>query len=213
MEERRMKIKSPFLMLTAFILVGCGGGRYWREDVKLADGQSIVIERQHKLGNPFDREPQNYKFAPPVVGHVIDIPIPGTKEIARWETDKPLAPLAVGLRNGTAYLAASPGTCWLYDQLGRPVPPYVFYKYEAKEWKRIAVDEFPDDIVNSNLLISTGTDALNAIESMRVTPDVTERLNKILSSDLRTIYRSGVRGQEDCVSALKAGWQVNKAAN
>lgn len=195
-----------FAILSAVSLVGCaGGGRYWREEVRLADGQTIVIERQHKLGNPLDREPQNYKFPPPVVGHVLDIPIPGTKEVARWETNQPLAPLAVGIRDGAIYLAASPGACWLYDQLGRPVPPYVFYRYEKGAWKRIAVDEFPDDIVNSNLLISTGTDALEAIESMRVTTAMKDRVNRMtrLSPDLRTIYRSGIKGKEGCIGELE----------
>lgn len=193
------------IFVLALLVQGCaGGGRYWREEVRLADGQTIVIERQHKLGNPLDREPQNYKFPPPVVGHVLDIPIPGTKEVARWETDKPLAPLAVGIRHGTAYLAASPGACWLYDQLGRPVPPYVFYRYEKDTWKRIAVDEFPDDIVNSNLLTGTGTDALNAIESMRVTTEMKDRVNRMAppSSHYRTIYRSGVKGMEMCIRKL-----------
>ena len=189
----------------ALLITGCaGGGRHWREEVRLPDERTVTVERRHKLGNPFDQEPQNYKFGPPIVGHVLDIPLPGTKEVARWETDKPLTPLAIGIKDGTVYLATSPGTCSLYEQMGRPVPPYVFYKYEIGVWKRIGIEEFPEEIVNSNLLISTGTDALSAIESMWVRTETKDRLNRMVppSPNLRTIHRSGTRGREMCIEKL-----------
>ncbi|PZP50676.1 MAG: hypothetical protein DI596_14980 [Azospira oryzae] len=78
----------------------------------------------------------------------------------RWIGDRSLLPLAVGLKDGVACLAASPRTCPDYDRWGRPVPPYVFFKYQDGVWQRITVDEFPEDIGKANLMI--GTDSLQS---------------------------------------------------
>lgn len=204
-----MMTRTILAMLAILLLSGCGGARNWREEVRLADGGNVTVFRWAKLGNPLDQEIPDIKHGPPTVGYGIRIPQPGTGKTVTWETDRTLTPLAIGFRGQVIYLAASPNYCWAYDQLGRPVPPYVFFKHDGTEWQRIPVEEFPEEIKQTNLLVGSRE---QDVGSGYITADDTARSNRSLSPDLRTIYRSGVRGQDDCIDALKAGWQVNKAA-
>lgn len=194
-----MKIRSILVVIAALVLTGCGGSRNWKEEVRLADGKTIVVERWEKLGNPLDREIPDLKYGPPTIGYGIRIPRPGQWLPVLWETDKTLTPLAIGFRGEAIYLAASPRFCWAYDQLGRPVPPYVFFRHDGKEWRRIPVEEFPEEINTTNLLVAARA---QDVESGMVTADFVTTRNRSLSPDLRTIYRSGVRGMELCIQKL-----------
>ncbi len=204
MEEGRVKITTLIVAIAAaFVLSGCGGSRNWREEVQLSDNRIVVIDRYDKLGNPLDQEPGNWEFGPPVIGFVLRIPVEGPERSVTWESGPRLIPLALGVKGRQLYLAATPNTCAAYDQLGRPVPPYVFFKYEGKEWQRILVEEFPDDISTTNLLQGTrNRDARQEIDTGYVKADAVKRINRSLSSHLRTIYRSGVRGREMCLETL-----------
>jgi hypothetical protein len=197
-----MKITTLLTVLAALVLSGCGGGRNWREEVRMADGKTIVVQRIAKLGNPLDQEIPDLKYGPPTVGHRIRIPVPDRGSVV-WETDKTLTPLAIGLRGETVFLAASPRFCWAYEQLGRPVPPYVFFKHEGKDWQRIPVEEFPAEIDAANLSVAARPEDA---ESGYVTADAVKRINNSLPSHSRTIYRSGVKGWEQCVREANAGW-------
>jgi len=69
--------------------------------------------------------------------------------------------------------------------------------------QRIPVEEFPEDIKTTNLLQGTRNfDARKEIDTGYVTADAVKRINRSLSADLRTIYRSGVRGMETCIQKL-----------
>lgn len=202
-----MMIKSILVILAALVLAGCGGSRNWKEEVQLADKRVIVIDRSDKLGNPLDQEPGNWEFGPPVVGFRLRVPLEGSWGSVTWESGPHLIPLALGIKDGWPYIAASPNTCAAYDMFGRPVPPYVFFRHDGKEWQRIPVDEFPEEINATNLLQGTRNfDARREIDSGYVKADAVKRINRSISPDLRTIYRSGVRGQEQCIKELNAGW-------
>lgn len=186
-------------VLAALLLAGCGGTRNWKEEVLLDNGKTIVVERWAKLGNPLDREIPDLKFGPPTIGYGISIPKLGQWLPVLWETDRTLTPLAIGFRGETIYLVASPNFCWAYDQLGRPVPPYVFFKHDGKEWNRISVEEFPEEINTANLLVAARP---QDVESGEVSAALVVSRNRGLSADLRTIFRSGVRGMEMCIEKL-----------
>jgi len=205
-----MKIATLMAAIaTAAVLTACGGSRSWREEVRQPDNRIVVIGRQDMLGNMLDQEPGNWEFGPPVVGFRLRIPVEGAFGTVTWESGPDLIPLALGVKGAELYLAAAPNTCAAYDRLGRPVPPYVFFKYGGKEWQRIPVEQFPEDIKTTNLLQGTRNfNARQEIDTGYVKADAVERVNRHLSPDLRTIYRSGVRGMEQCIKELKAGWHT-----
>jgi|GEM_PF-3993145 len=189
---------------TALTLAGCaGGGRYWREEVALPDGKAIIVERTDRLGGAFDGELSDIGKLPSVKEHLLDIPLPqGGK--AHWASGESLIPLAVGIKNGKAYLAASPRTCPDYDRWGRPIPPYVFFKFEDGTWKRISVEEFPEEITKANLLISTGTpSSVKLIEQGTVDANTIVPRNKATGDGLQNIYRTGARDFGACLRRLQ----------
>ncbi|MGN2393211.1 hypothetical protein [Pelomicrobium sp. G1] len=191
-------------MALALALTGCAGGsRYWKEEVVLPDGRTLIVERAHRLGSPFDGELSDLNKPPLAIGFTIDIPLPqGGK--ARWIGDRSLLPLAVGLKDGTAYLVASPRTCPDYDRWGRPVPPYVFFKYEHGAWQRIPVSEFPEEINQANLMISTDSlQSVREIEHGLVAAETIRRRNRDTGHSLMNIYRSGTAGFGACLHRLQ----------
>ncbi len=192
-----MNPASSWLLVLAVALAGCaGGGRYWKEEVALPDGRVLMVERRQKLGNPLEREIPDLKFGPPIVRYELDIPVPESKRTVRWETDRSLSPLAIGIKDGTAYVGASPRTCPDYDRWGRPVPPYVFFKHDGTEWKRIEVAEFPAEVRQANLLIGAHE---REVESGYVSADAVKRGNLETSHSRRNIYRTGTAGFGACI--------------
>ena len=198
-----MKITTLLAVVAAVLLAGCGGARSWREEVLQPDKQIVVIQRYDDLGNILDQEPGNWEFGPPVVGFRLRIPDRSWSGVT-WESGPHLIPLALGVKGSQLYLAAIPNTCAAYDQFGRPVPPYVFFKHDGKEWQRIPVEEFPEDIKTTNLLQGTRNfDARKEIDTGYVTADAVKRINRSLSSHLRNIFRSGTKGKEGCIWELE----------
>lgn len=45
--------------------------------------------------------------------------------------------------NGTPYIVAEPNLCRAYNKWGRPNPPYIFFRFDGKDWKRIPLSELP----------------------------------------------------------------------
>lgn len=195
-----MKTGTIAALLAIILLSGCGGARNWREEVKLADSSNVTVYRWAKLGNPLDQEIPDIKHGPPTVGYGIRIPQPGTGKTVTWETDRTLTPLAIGFRGDAIYLAARPFNCLAYDQLGRPVPPYVFFRHDGKDWQRIPVEEFPEEIRQTNLLVGSRE---QDVASGYITADDTAKNNRYLSPYLRNIDRNGVAGMRGCIRELE----------
>lgn len=208
-----MKISTAFAIALAVALTGCGGTRNWKEEVRQPDDRIVVINRYDELGNMLDQEPGNWEFGPPVVGFRLRIPVEGSWSGVTWESGPYLIPLVLGIKGRQLYLAATPNTCAAYDLFGRPVPPYVFFRHDGNEWKRIPVEEFPEEVNATNLLQGTrNRDARQEIDTGYVKADAVKRINRSLSTHLRSIYRSGVKGWEQCIKEINAGWYKNQTS-
>lgn len=127
----------------------------WKQEVKLHDGQVIVVEHLYNLGGYPTIESQNRS----PLDKTLTFTEPSSGKEIVWKTvfnDLPepnsLGPLLLDVVNGTPYLATSPAGCIAYNKWKRPNPPYVLFKYVEREWKRIAMDEFPPVLVYSNLM-------------------------------------------------------------
>lgn len=213
MQEKGMKMKTMwnFLALLALcILGGCGaiggGVRQWQEEVALPDAKTIIVERSHVLGSTLDRELSSMNAPPGAKSYVISIPLPNGGQ-AKWTAeDKDMIPLALSVSGNVAQVLASPSDCAAYSRLGRPVPPFLIFRYDSGRWVKATIDEFPSAITEANLMISTDTQrAVDEINKGLVTAGAIKRLNEGIGR--RRIYRQGVIQDiwVGCLREIEAG--------
>lgn len=209
--ERKMNVTlNPLVALVLFALGGCGviggGVRQWQEEVALPDGKTIVVERSHVLGNTLNRELSSINSPPDVKSYVISIPLPNGGQ-AKWEAeDKDMIPLALSVSGDVVQVLASPSDCAAYSRFGRPVPPFLVFRYGSGRWVKATIDEFPSAITEANLMISTSTQrAVNEINKGLVTERAVKRLNEDVGR--RRIYRQGVVQDiwVGCLHEIEAG--------
>jgi len=153
--------KRGLLLMTAASLSACAGlaglgGTSWKEEVLLHDGSRIIAERtverggRHEIGQKPPYKEQNLSFT-----------LPGSNQTIRWEDHYSedigtanFLPMLLDIRDGVAYLVASPMGCLSYNKWGRPNPPYVVFKHDGKDWRRVPLTELPDEIKRPNLIFS-----------------------------------------------------------
>jgi hypothetical protein len=190
------------------------GGTSWKEEVLLHDGSKIIVTRaverdgRHEVG-------QN----PPYKEQSLVFTMPGTKQQVTWE-DKfsedigtaSFLPMLIDIVKDTAYLVASPMGCLSYNKWGRPNPPYVIFKYDAKAWQRIQLQELPAEIKIPNLIQSSpDTEVEKSGKSF-----ISAEMIKAIAADYRqpeskTILREpvkdgGITSCEHMVPYGKSGW-------
>ncbi|MEQ1814627.1 MAG: hypothetical protein ABL860_09300 [Candidatus Nitrotoga sp.] len=145
------------LLLLGVGISACGNSTSWKEEVLLHDGSKIIIEQyvdrggRHEIGQK-----------PPYKEQSLNFTMPGSNESVMWKDsyseDLGMAnflPMALDIRAGIAYLGVKPMGCLSYNKWGRPNPPYVIFKYQGKEWKRILLQELPAEIKAPNLIGSS----------------------------------------------------------
>jgi len=119
--------------------------------------------------------------------------------------------MLLDFQQGAAYLVVNPMGCLSYNKWGRPNPPYVVFKYEGKEWKRIPLEELPVEIKTPNLIFSMPD--IKVEESGKRFMTV-EMIQKIISGypqpEYRTILRDAYpRAEGGCSEMIhtKDGWE------
>lgn len=159
------------------------GGDSWKEEVLLHDGQKLIVGRSqsyggsHEIGQTPPIKEQKITFTAPNTSKTITFKSEYGEDIGRANFQL----LALHILKDTPYIIAEPNLCLSYNKWGRPNPPYVIFKYQDKEWKRISVQELPAEFKEFNLLIETkGNKAAIAAQSI-----VTAELVKNLNDDLR----------------------------
>lgn len=142
------------------------GGVNWKEEVLLHDGQKIIVKRsqsyggRHEIGQGGIKE-QEITFTMPNTNKTLTFKSEYSEDIGGRNFNL----LALHILNGTPYIVAEPWLCLSYNKWGRPNPPYVFFKYDGKEWKRIPLTEFPAEFKSINLVVSAANyDFEKAIE-------------------------------------------------
>ncbi len=136
---------------------GKSGGDSWKEEVLLHDGQKIIVERSQTYGGRHE-----IGQAVPAKEHIIRFKTPNSNVQLSWASEygeelgrTNFNLLALHIKQGTAYLVAEPNLCLSYNKWGRPNPPYVFFKFEDKEWKRIALVDVPFEFKTINLIVNS----------------------------------------------------------
>lgn len=137
------------------------GGTSWKEEVLLHDGSKIIVERsikrggRHEIGQRGGATNETLIFTMPITNQGVTWEDKYSQDIGSSNFNL----LMLGILDGMAYLVASPMGCLSYNKWGRPNPPYVVFKYQDKEWKRITLQELPAELKTPNLVISSPDDA------------------------------------------------------
>lgn len=193
------------------------GGDSWKEEVLLHDGGKIVVERsqsyggQHEIGQP-----------PPIKEHTITFMLPGSAKRITWTSEygedigrTNFYLLAVHVLNSKSYIVASPNLCLSYNKWGRPNPPYVFFKYDGKEWQRIPLEEFPAEFTTINVALDIlGREVKNLVSLGVVSSEKIKELNHHTTIlEYQTILREPVKlgspgSSVNCEEMIryKCGW-------
>lgn len=172
------------------------GGVSWQENVQLHDGKKILVDRRQSYGGRHE-----IGQTPPIKEQEITFTLPGTIQRIAWKTEysedvgrSNFILLALHILNDTPYIVAEPHLCLSYSKWGRPNPPYVFFKYENKAWKRIPLQEFPVEFKDINLVISTKTEEKTITAQSPVSTDLVKKLNSNLRQpEYRAILREPMR--------------------
>lgn len=164
----------------------------WKEEALLHDGQKIIVERSVKHGGRHE-----LFQASPYSEQRMEWTMPGTSERVVWEDhfsedvgSVTLLPMLVGVHQGIAYVVANPMGCLAYNKWGRPNPPYVIFKHEGKEWKRIPLQELPAEIRTPNLILSMPDEKAKQIGE---NPVPAEAIQKIVRDTFQPEYKSILR--------------------
>ncbi|MDD2743834.1 MAG: hypothetical protein PHV02_16335 [Rhodocyclaceae bacterium] len=154
---KRFAKLATLLMLGASMSAYAGflglGGNSWKEEVLLHDGSKIIVKRSQSYGGSHE-----IGQALPIKEHTISFTLPNSNKSISWVSEygddigrTNFNLLAVHVLNGTPYVVASPNLCLSYNKWGRPNPPYVFFRYDGKDWQRIPLSEFPEEFQTVNL--------------------------------------------------------------
>jgi hypothetical protein len=163
------KLSLASLALLAWLLSACSKSDTWEEDVELVKGKVISItrtqyyERYSELGAPGD----GWR---PVKSRIEFVQDKASPETIVWEEE--LDPLVLELINDHLVLVAKASYCDQYHRYGRPIPPYVIYRFANGRWDRSGFADLPAKL-QANLLI----DAKSKSSRRRVTIDFKKQMN------------------------------------
>ena len=145
--------KILFIIVSTFAFVGCATTpseparfRTWDEEVKLNDGRVIVVSQKY-LCDP----EATWLFSDRDTWLTIDIPEFRSKPIVWHEK---LRPLVLNVHQGKLFVVRYPGTRVELKYYGNPQPPYVGFRYDDGQWRRIPFTDIPEAIYETNRIVA-----------------------------------------------------------
>jgi hypothetical protein len=184
--------KTGLILMVVSTTCACATSMNWKEEVKLHDGQIIVSERKYNLGgyaylDSSERTPldETVTFRLPNGSSVVwkndfrdSVPEPNSLNHFRFD-----------IVNGVPYLATYPAGCISYNKWGRPNPPQILFKYEADQWKRIAIADLPQELISASANVIVGRPASSLLKSFYTVKDVDDKNHYISTPEYKTILR------------------------
>lgn len=205
-------LKTISLILTLGIsMSACSATMSWKEEVQLHDGGTLVVERFYNLGGYPTLDSRERS----AIDETMTFNLPGTNKNIIWKTDfldsvpetNSLNLLLLDVVNGVPYIATYPAGCIAYNKWQRPNPPYVFFKYDGNDWKRISLEEFPWELTKSNTIV--GRPPSDLLKPFYNASQVQER-NHYLQPEYKTILRepyAGAAGRCSEMIRTNDGWE------
>ncbi len=145
---KRITYFSIILMMV-LSLYGCSGMKSWKEEVKLLDGRVINITQLRRYDNASIGS--NSGAVPREFWLTFKLPELGDREVT-WHEN--LFAQVLNVYQGKLYVVGIPFTEREFWQYGSPKPSYVGYRFDMGKWQRIPFNEIPNEIYDTNLLIS-----------------------------------------------------------
>lgn len=132
------------------MLGGCSNTGSWQEEVKLSDGRVITVTQKRRYEGVYTgQDAGNIERESWLT---FKLPEFGDRVIA-WHEN--LYPIVLNLHNGKLYIVSLPPSGREYRQYGKPIPPYMAYRYQADQWQRIPITEIPEAIYNTNMWLDS----------------------------------------------------------
>lgn len=186
----------------------------WKEEVLLHDGSILVVERFYNLGG----RPTLDSRERVALDETVTFSLPATGKQITWKTDfrdsvpepNSLNLLLLDVVQGVSYIATYPAGCIAYNKWGRPNPPYVFFKYDGNDWKRITLEEFPAELNTTNVIV--GRPPAKLLKPFYTVTEVEKQNYDIHAKEYKTILREAVKPGSVGVSCPelfpdgKGGW-------
>lgn len=172
------------------------GGDSWKEEVLLHDGSKIIVKRSQSYGGRHEIGQSS-----PIKEHTISFTLPDSNKPITWTSEygedigrTNFNLLAVHVLNGTPYIVATPNLCLSYNKLGRPNPPYVFFKYDGTAWQRIPLEQFPVEFKTLNVAIYLGGLDVKAMvkQGLVSAENIKARNSELTQPEYKTILREAL---------------------
>lgn len=182
--------KLGLILLLGAIISACSTS--WREEVLLHDGSKVIVTRtverggRHEIGQESPIKAQSLNFVLPS----IDQRITWYDSYSEDVDGANFLPMQLEISKDAAYVVAYPMGCQSYNKWGRPNPPYVVFKYQDKDWKRIPLQELPVEFNTPNLIFSEPDKVAKRIPQ---SPVSAEMIKSIYAGYRQPQYRSILR--------------------
>jgi hypothetical protein len=151
-------------------------------------GTKIIVTRtverggRHEIGQRSSYKEQSLTFTLPATGQRVIWEDHYSEEVGGAN----FLPMLIDIFRGTPYLVVSPMGCLSHNKWGKPNPPYVVFKYHDKEWKRILLQDMPNEIATPNLIFSAPDIAVEKFGKNFVAAEV---IQKIISGYRQPEYK------------------------
>lgn len=154
------------------------------------DGRVAIAERFYTLGGYPTLDSKERK----AMNQTVIFTLLDANKTVTWQTDfrdavpepNSLNLLLFDVVNDVLYIATYPAGCIAYNKWQRPNPPYILFKHERGEWKRIAMAEFPAQLSRTNVIV--GRPSVDLLKSYYTTEEVKAE-NYYLEPKYQTILR------------------------
>lgn len=188
-------VKLVLILMMGVSMSACAGlsgsTMHWKEEVLLHDGNKVIIERFYNLGGYTTIDSRERKS----IDQTVTFTLPGANRAIIWKTDfhdarpepNSLNLLLFDVVKGVPYIATYPAGCIAYNKWQRPNPPYIFFKYEYNDWKRISLEEFPSELNKTNVIV--GRPPAELLKSFYTAEEVEDQNYDIHSPEYKTILR------------------------
>lgn len=199
------------ISMNAFGFLGFGNSASWKEEVLLHDGKVIIVERKQTYGG----KPTIDSRERAVLDEEWIFKNPYNNEQVVWQNNLRRPPegsslmlMILGFKDGVPNIATLPAGCIAYNHWGRPNPPYVFFRYDGRQWQRITLAEFPPEFRDANVVVG-GRGSPEKQSGTTLSVETVNEQNKSLEPHLRRLVRESVNvAQTGCPEMVyyKGGW-------